>query len=169
MEMTSDVVDTVDVYLRNDVSPYQYEVGVKGETPDDNYTFRYTFDSASLGSSYYLQIRHRNSIQIWSANPVTFDFLNGNLRYDFTLSADSAYGSNQVQVDSSPLRFAMYSGDVNQDDIVDGTDTQLIDNDAAAFLSGYVVTDVNGDDFVDGTDASITGNNADAFISAITP
>ncbi|MBX7043703.1 MAG: proprotein convertase P-domain-containing protein [Ignavibacteria bacterium] len=163
------VVDTVDVYLRNDVSPYQYEVGVKGETPDDNYTFRYTFDSASLGSSYYLQIRHRNSIQIWSANPVTFDFLNGNLRYDFTLSADSAYGSNQVQVDSSPLRFAMYGGDVNQDDIVDGTDTQLIDNDAAAFLAGYVVTDVNGDDFVDGTDASITGNNADAFISAITP
>jgi hypothetical protein len=63
----------------------------------------------------------------------------------------------------------MYSGDVNQDDIIDGTDTQLIDNDAAAFLSGYVNTDVNGDDFVDGTDASITGNNADAFISAITP
>lgn len=163
------VVDTVKVFLRGDTPPYPLEVGVKGETPDDNYTFRYTFDSASFASSYYLQIKHRNSIQIWSANPVTFDFLSGSLRYDFTLSADSAYGSNQVQVDSTPLRFAMYSGDVNQDDIIDGTDTQLIDNDAAAFVSGYVVTDVNGDDFVDATDAALAGNNADNFIGAITP
>jgi subtilisin-like proprotein convertase family protein len=163
------IVDTVRVFLRGDTSPYPYEVGVKGETPDDNYTFRYTFDSAALGSSYYLQVKHRNSIQIWSANPVAFDFLSGNLRYDFTLSADSAYGSNQVQVDSSPLRFAMYGGDVNQDDFVDGTDTQLIDNDAASFASGYLVTDVTGDNFVDGTDAALAGNNADGFVSAITP
>ena len=163
------VVDTVKVFLRRDTSPYPVEVGVKGETPDDNFTFRYTFDSASLGNSYYLQIRHRNSIQIWSANPVSFDFLNGNLRYDFTVSADSAYGSNQVQVDSSPLRFAMYGGDVDQNNFIDGTDTQLIDNDAAAFASGYLVTDVTGDDFVDATDAALAGNNADNFVGAITP
>ncbi len=162
------VVDTVDVHLRESSSPYM-DVGVKGETPDDNYTFRYTFESAALSDSYYLQIRHRNSIQIWSANPVSFDFLSGNLRYDFTLSADSAFGSNQVEVDNSPLRYAMYGGDVDQNDIVDGTDTQLIDNDASGFVSGYVATDVNGDNFVDGTDAAITGNNADNFITAITP
>ena len=167
-EDDSSVVDTVDVHLRESTSPY-LDVGVKGETPDDNFTFRYTFESAALSDSYYLQVRHRNSIQIWSANPVSFDFLSGNLRYDFTLSADSAFGSNQVEVDNSPLRFAMYGGDVDQNDIVDGTDTQLIDNDASGFVSGYVATDVNGDNFVDGTDAALTGNNADNFVTAITP
>lgn len=163
------VVDTVKVFLRRDTSPYPVEVGVKGETPDDNFTFRYTFDSASLGSSYYLQVRHRNSIQIWSANPINFSFLNGNLTYDFTLNAGSAYGSNQFQVDSSPLRFAMYGGDVDQNNIVDATDAQIVDNQAINFESGYVQGDVNGDNFVDASDALITNNNADNFVTAVTP
>jgi hypothetical protein len=63
----------------------------------------------------------------------------------------------------------MYGGDVDQNNFIDGTDTQLIDNDAAAFASGYLVTDVTGDDFVDATDAALAGNNADNFVGAITP
>ena len=67
------------------------------------------------------------------------------------------------------ISYCIYSGDVNQDGTVDGTDLQLIDNDSYAFVSGYVPTDVNGDDFVDGTDASIAGNNANNFVSVIRP
>jgi len=73
------------------------------------------------------------------------------------------------QVDASPLRFAIYSGDVNQDGIVDGTDASLVDNDAFNFVTGYVGTDVNGDDVVEASDAAIVDNNAFNFVGSITP
>ncbi len=58
------------------------------------------------------------------------------------------------------IRFAIFSGDVNQDGIVDAADLSLVDNDAFNSVSGYVSTDVNGDDFVDASDLSIVDNNA---------
>lgn len=61
----------------------------------------------------------------------------------------------------------MYSGDVDQDKVVDGTDVGLIDNAAANFLSGYVVTDLTGDNFVDGTDFAIADNNAALFVQGV--
>lgn len=45
----------------------------------------------------------------------------------------------------------------------------MIDNDAANFTGGYVVTDLTGDDFVDGTDFVIADNNAANFVSVIRP
>lgn len=81
----------------------------------------------------------------------------------------SGINCNEVQVDDSPLRFAIYSSDVNQDGIVDGTDSALIDNDAANFLAGYLSTDINGDNFIDESDASIADNNASNFVSMVRP
>lgn len=52
------------------------------------------------------------------------------------------------QVDFSPVRFAIYSGDTDQDGIIDGTDVSLVDNDAALFTTGHVITDLTGDDLV---------------------
>jgi hypothetical protein len=74
-----------------------------------------------------------------------------------------------IQVDASPVRFAIFGGDVNQDGTVDATDVSTIDNDASNFISGYVVTDLTGDDFVDGTDFSIADNNAANFVSVVRP
>ena len=65
--------------------------------------------------------------------------------------------------------WTIFAGDVNQDGTVDGSDTQMIDNDAFNFSSGYLATDVNGDSFIDGTDSQIAGNNSDNFVSKITP
>ena len=58
---------------------------------------------------------------------------------------------------------------MNQDGTIDATDVALIDNDAANFAGGYVVSDLTGDDFVDGTDFAIADNNAANFISVIRP
>ena len=114
-------------------------------------------------------MKHRNSIETWSkAGGEAYSTVN-TLNYSFINSAASAFGSNQVQVDASPLRFAIYSGDVTQDGTVDATDLSLIDNDASNFLSGYLVTDLNGDRFTDGSDYLIADNNAYNFISAIRP
>jgi len=41
-----------------------------------------------------------------------------------------------IQVDASPVNFAIYRGDVNQDGVVDGSDEALLDNDASNFATG---------------------------------
>jgi len=73
------------------------------------------------------------------------------------------------QVDAAPLRFGIYTGDVNQDGIVDGTDAAAIDNDAYNFVTGYAVSDLTGDEVVDGSDAAIADNNVSNFVGKITP
>lgn len=167
-EEDSCVVDTIKVHLNEGTSPY-LEVGVKGETPDNNYIGHYSYPGAIFGTSYYIEVDHRNSINTWSANPIEFDLLSGSMIYDFTVSADTAYGSNQVEVDDDPLRFAIYGGDVNKDGSVDATDLSEIDNDAAEFAAGYVVTDLTGDDIVDASDYAIADNNSAGFVSVISP
>lgn len=67
------------------------------------------------------------------------------------------------------MRYAIYSGDVNQDGIIDGSDASIVDNAAFNYLTGYVVSDTNGDGIVDGSDSSIIDNNAYNFVSVIKP
>ena len=156
------VQDTVTVLLRNQTSPYAIVDTEKGIV--DNFgNVTVCFDNAAAGT-YYVVVKHRNSIETWSATPQVFNSFSN--FYDFTSSAASAYGSNLVLKSGV---YCVYSGDVNQDGTVDGTDTQLIDNDSYYFNSGYIPTDVNGDNFADGTDASIAGNNADNFVSVVRP
>ncbi|MDZ4712487.1 MAG: integrin alpha, partial [bacterium] len=148
--------DTLTVYLRNSSSPYGIMDSSKafvGSTGLGTFTF-----NSSNGVNYYLHLKHRNSIETWSstANPFTSNILN----YDFTNASVKAFGSNQIQIDPSPVRFGIYSGDENQDGSVDVTDLIDIFNDAANFVSGYVVTDVTGDDFVDSSDLLLTFNNS---------
>ncbi len=73
------------------------------------------------------------------------------------------------QVDSSPLRFGIYTGDVNQDGSVNEADMSLADNDVFNFVTGYVNTDVNGNYAVDASDLEIIDNNLFNFVSKITP
>ena len=65
--------------------------------------------------------------------------------------------------------WSFYSGDVNQDGIIDAADISAIDNDATYSVSGYVNTDLNGDNFVDAGDMSIADNNVTFGVIAITP
>lgn len=66
------------------------------------------------------------------------------VNYSFLTSQSQAFGNNLKQIDSSPVQFGIYSGDVNQDWVIDGSDASLIDNDAFEFISGYVDTDLTG-------------------------
>ncbi len=160
--------DTVTVYLRNAASPFQRIDSSKMELYGPGTGQAFTFLNVSNNVPYYVEVKHRNAIETWSADPVTF--INNNASIAFSVDAIYAYGGNQIQVDSDPYNvFAFYSGDVNQDGTIDATDVSLIDNDVQNFTGGYVVTDLNGDDFVDGTDFAIADNNAANFVSAITP
>ena len=67
------------------------------------------------------------------------------------------------------MRFAIFSGDVNQDGAVDAGDASMIDNDASNFVSGYVVTDLNGDYTVDGSDMLLVEFNASNYVAKSVP
>ncbi len=160
--------DTVAVYLRNSVSPFQRIDSSKKELYGPGTGQDFTFLNAANNVPYYVEVKHRNALETWSADPVTFTANAASIA--FSVDDIYAYGNNEIQVDTSPYNvFAFYSGDVDQDGTIDATDLSLIDNDVQNFVSGYVVTDLTGDDFVDGTDFAIADNNAANFVSLVRP
>ncbi len=119
----------------------------------------------SLNGDFYITIKHRNSITTTTANPVSF--AENDIFYDFTSSASQAFGDNLLlMIDGE---YAIFSGDVNQDGIVDTGDITPVDNDSAGFLSGYIVSDANGDGIVDTADMTIVDNNAAGYVGSVTP
>lgn len=164
----SDVMisDTVAVYLRDAASPYEV-LDFAAAVVDSSGNGLFQFSNAVNGADYYIQLEHRNSLETWSNMPQQFS--ENTLNYDFTTAANKAYGDNMIQIDASPVRFAIYSGDVDQDGAVDGSDISLIDNDAANFASGYLPTDLNGDFIIDGADMAVADNNAANFVTVIRP
>ena len=160
------IPDTVRVYLRNSSSPYAIVDSAKAYLNNTG-AGTYSFSNASNGVNYYIQLKHRNSIETWSNT--TPSFLSNTLTYNFTSAITQAFGNNMQQIDNTPVNFGIYSGDVNQDGIIDAADLSDVENDASNSLSGYVPTDLTGDDFVDAGDLSIVENNAAASVNAITP
>ena len=166
MNMT--IRDTVQYNIRMSTPPYQIVESIKFRIPESG-EFYIPLQLISDFSEYYIQVLHRNSIEIWSSETVVFSPFTSQASNRFTFPKTNTYGDNVKLVDTSPLRYAAFGGDVNQDETVDASDVSMIDNDAANFVSGYVVSDLTGDDFVDGTDFAIADNNAATFVSAITP
>jgi hypothetical protein len=162
----SQVSDTITVELRNSTSPFAV-ADQSTAVVSANGTVELRFANAPNGN-YYIAVKHRNSIETWSASAIALSQTTP-VNYDLASTSSQAFGNNIIQVDASPVRFAIYSGDVNQDGTVDATDVSTIDNDASNFVSGYVVTDLTGDNFVDGTDFAIADNNAANFVSVVRP
>lgn len=119
---------------------------------------------ANLGGSYYITIRHRNSLETTSKQPVSF--AGSLIIYSFD-GPVQAYGNNMLLMTDGHC--VIFGGDVNQDGAVDTADMTPVDNDAASFGTGYLATDVNGDGMVDTGDMTIIDNNAAVFVSSITP
>ena len=123
-----------------------------------------TFSSAPSGS-FYIAVKGSNLVQTWSADPQT---VGGTpLSYDFTTSASQAYSDNMKEVETGV--WAFYSGDINQDEVVDGSDSTDVINDVENFAFGVLATDLNGDGVVDGTDTTFLINNVENFIFSSHP
>ncbi|MEO6696159.1 MAG: plastocyanin/azurin family copper-binding protein [Ignavibacteria bacterium] len=157
------VSDTAKVYLHNSTAPFARIDSAKTilNTAGNGLL---NFANASSGN-YFIIVRHRNSLETWSSTAQGFTAGSTTI-YNFTTAANKAFGNNLT---FKLGKFTNYSGDVNQDGIIDGSDLSFIDNDANNFVSGYVSTDVNGDTIVDGSDASIAENNASNFVTVARP
>ena len=160
--------DTLRAYLQSNISPYNTIDSALAVIDSVTFTGSFNFVNASSGT-YYIRIKHRNTIETWS-NSSGVVFTAGNtMSYDFTSSAAQAFGINMKQVNASPIRFGIFSGDQNQNGIVDLSDVVNVSNAAGSFTNGYVPADMNGDNITDLSDLVITSNNASAFVEKVTP
>ncbi len=155
-------VDTITVNLVNPQAPYALASTFKGILQSDG-TIVCTYSDIPCGE-YYIQILHKNSLETWSANPVS---VSPNADYDFTLSASLAYGDNQASHGMGV--YAIYSGDVNQDALIDMDDYSLLELSLFGLTSGFVSEDLNGDGVCEGSDLSLLENNISLGLSVARP
>ncbi|MEO8665286.1 MAG: LamG-like jellyroll fold domain-containing protein [Ignavibacteria bacterium] len=158
--------DTLRVYLKNASAPYN-NLDSSKSVLDSSGKGNFPFVNISNGVPFFIVTSHRNSIETWSS--AGYVFSSDTLYYDFTLAASQAYGANQIQIDASPLEFAIYNGDADRNDQVNLNDILLVSNDVVNFVSGYVKTDMTGDNSTNLTDLILTSNNSSNFVVKIRP
>ena len=147
------IVDWITVQLRPSLTGAEEQLQncfllddgtVVGLTGNPALAFDY---SGSL--EYYLIVRHRNHLEVMSANPATFscNLLTVSVA-DLTV-LDSVYGGNLFGVNQiEPGVLALYSGDANQDGVIAASDSNYHWRVQAGLLYGYYVSDFNLDDSV---------------------
>ncbi|MCX6185832.1 MAG: cadherin-like beta sandwich domain-containing protein [Bacteroidetes bacterium] len=157
------IADTIVVELHNATAPYSLAFSATG-TLSINGTANLVFPAGSLGNSYYLVIKHRNSIETWSTLPIA---ITASTSYNFSSSISQAFGSNLSDMGNS--KFAIFSGDINQDGSVDFNDYPDLDISSSNGDLGYFSFDLNGDASVDFNDYPILDINSSNGIITFTP
>jgi PKD repeat protein len=114
--------------------------------------------------SYYITIKHRNSVETTTATAVLFT---GSIVSRSFGIKTNVYGGNL----GGPVGgyYFIYAGDVNQDGIIDTQDYIGIDNDSYNYNSGYLDTDVDGNGSVDTNDYIAVDNNNYNYIGTAHP
>lgn len=157
------IPDTMNVELRTASPPFNL-VEAKKIKLDTLGSATMIFSTAKNENPYYLIVKHRNSIETWSA--IGKIFSSGFLSFDFTTDSAKAYGNNMKK---KGTKWCIFSGDINQDGFVNSVDLNLIANDAYNFSSGYKTTDITGDNFVDLNDIVICDDNAYKLVRVLNP
>lgn len=155
-------VDVVTLELRNAAT-----LAVAATTTamlQTNGTLTATYPAVITGP-HYLVIKHRSTVQTWSAAAVTIGA--STPLYDFANLASKAYGNNMILLETGVWGF--YSGDLNQDESIDNTDTTDIVNDVDNSAFGDLATDLNGDGAVDNSDMPFLTNNVENSIYSVHP
>jgi hypothetical protein len=147
------VCDTVMVELHESVSPYN-TIFISRSTINRGGNGIFNFPSTADGNNYYIVTYNHNTLKTWSSAPVLFST---NTTYDFTIAASKAFGNNVRDLGDG--NFALYSGDVNRDGIINDVDFNEILNAAQFFQFGYLVYDLTGDNIIESADFSLIENN----------
>jgi uncharacterized protein (TIGR02145 family) len=113
-----------------------------------------TVSFPAITGFHYLVVKHRNALETWSANPIA---MGPNVTYDFTTAANKAFGNNMTSILGG--KFALWSGDVNQDGAIESSDYSEIENDVLSILFGYHSSDITGDGIVESDDYFLIENN----------
>jgi hypothetical protein len=143
---------TVNLWSPSNLSNPSAAFSVKGILKK-NGTCQLTIPGVSIGTSYYIAVKHRNHIETWTAAPVVFS---ANTSYDFSTSISQAFGNNMNGISGV---FVIYAADLNQDGAVESEDYSKMENDIQLSLFGYYTSDITGDNAVESEDYSLIENN----------
>lgn len=147
------ICDTVTLELHNNLSPFNLIYSVKSTINTiGNGTF--ILPGSVYNTNCYVAASTRNSIKAWSAMPL---FIDMNSNYNFSTTTTNTFG-NQIK-NLGDGKFALYSGDVNQDGQISIDDFNLIRNATQLFTSGYLTVDLTGDNLIESSDFSLMENN----------
>jgi hypothetical protein len=156
------LTDSVNVILYEAVYPYSAVASQRVVVHTDGTA---TCIFSPLMGSYYVGIKNRNTLYTWSSNPVALGQIAA--MYDFTTSSSMVYGDNAIEME--PGIWALYMGDLNDDENIDLFDLISMEDDISNFLYGYVATDINGDGNADLLDTQVMSDNIGLFIFSMHP
>ena len=146
--------DTITIELR-DTTGAKNLIHTSKQILNTDGTCVYSFIPLTTRSFYYIVIKHRNSLETWSATPVFFSGIS--VEYSFSNSATNVFLNNVSDLGDG--NFGIISGDVDQNGVIDLNDHNSVNNSAMIFQTGYYSDDLNGDGLVESGDFSIGENN----------
>jgi hypothetical protein len=159
--------DTLNAYLRNTSSPYSIVDSTKAVLDSLVFVCALNFTHAATGT-YYLVIKHRNSIETWSKEG-GLPFTEGtSIIYDFTNDSSKAFGNNMKKVAG---KWCIYSGDVTQNYFIEFDDLLQVYNFYLLAIEepGYYTEDVTGNGYVEYDDLVLVYNNYRAEVYSQNP
>lgn len=166
-------VDTLSVYLANATAPYATVFAAHGVNINTSGLISVSVPGALTGN-YYVAILHRSSVETWSANPLSFS--EDLIGYNFTTSANQAFGSNQFDLLGDGTKWGFFGGEIYgsgstlpADGWIDLNDLNPVYNDNVGGAFGYKLEDITGDGFVDLSDLNIVYNNLVVSVGPNTP
>jgi hypothetical protein len=158
------ISDTIQIELHEAITPYSL-VNSTIDTINTSGLANVNFPNTVIGNSYYVVLKHRNSVATWSSVPVLFSATGTS--FDFSTSDAQAYGNNLT--DDGNGVYLIYAGDINQDGSVDFNDYPDLDIGSSNGDLGYLPCDLNGDASIDFNDYPLIDLNSSNGIIALTP
>ena len=154
-------VDLITVELRSaaNLNVVAYSVSSILQT---NGSLQCTFPAAAFGNSYYIVVKHRSSIPLWSANPVT---MSGSTTLNFSNNSANAFTDGSV-APMKTLVSGLYGtrlGELNGDGYLDGVDYSTFESNVYSSAYGGLFLldgDLNGDSYVDASDFAVFNFNS---------
>jgi hypothetical protein len=145
--LPENMVDWVLVELRATASgeTIAQAVGIlmnDGSVTDTTGTNGLTFEGIESNTPYYIVVRHRNHLDIMSADPVIIDDSNDGYDYDFTSGTAYSGGSQSLAQKELGSVYAMYAGDASGNGEVQISDKNIYWLDETG-KSGYLPSDFN--------------------------
>jgi hypothetical protein len=156
-------VDVITVELR---SPYNLDVVAYSVSPilQTNGSAQCVFPAGALGGSYYIVVKHRAAIPLWSAVPM---LISNGTAINFSNNVLNSFSDGNPLYPSvhelNPSLFGIWLGELNDDGYLDGVDYTVYETDL--YLSQYGSLymqdgDLNGDAYVDANDYSVFNYNS---------